>query len=243
VAGRVWRRRLAARIPGVFDGEPAASGASRRRQKHKLFRYGPLALPARAPPRRRAPGGLSPRGHEGRTRRSPRRGCENIGLEFWFVEESHACARKTLDHRHGPPTICRENREQLRHSATRRCIVDVLVDADLRVIGSAQAGRTRPTPRALSCLTHQGVGQVPSRHVRQGMRRVVCQRRRHHSGERADPSDRPALCSPPPRQRCRGAILVRVCTPAREARIWRRAVIIAPAIAARSPSCRSTPAA
>jgi hypothetical protein len=27
VAGRVWRRRLAARIPGVFDGEPAAVGS------------------------------------------------------------------------------------------------------------------------------------------------------------------------------------------------------------------------
>jgi hypothetical protein len=35
VAGRVWRRRLAAIIPGVFDGESAAPGASRRRQRRQ----------------------------------------------------------------------------------------------------------------------------------------------------------------------------------------------------------------
>ncbi len=35
VAGRVWRRRLAAIIPGVSEGESAASGASRRRQRRQ----------------------------------------------------------------------------------------------------------------------------------------------------------------------------------------------------------------
>jgi simple sugar transport system substrate-binding protein len=44
VAGRVWRRRLAAIVPGVLEGEPAAPGASRRRRSPQLFSRGPLAV-------------------------------------------------------------------------------------------------------------------------------------------------------------------------------------------------------